>query len=186
MINKTYESIMTSVLIVATVWCYCKMRVLDVNPNPISFLDDTLLFVCLPAHFVFGFVNIMPAIFDPGTAPTLQIVKNVLMVVQVLLQTPMIVDGLRRCSDSPENQRVRPGRQLITFLIASNLAMYVWDTFELKSYELQHDRIEFYGELLWTFLSHSTMPLIIFYRFHSSVALVDIWSSAYKPATVAH
>ena len=49
----------------------------------------------------------------------------------------MIVDGLRRCSDSPENQRVRPGRQLITFLIASNLAMYVWDTFELKSYELQ-------------------------------------------------
>ena len=56
------------------------MRVLDVNPNPISFLDDTLLFVCLPAHFVFGFVNIMPAIFDPGTAPTLQIVKNVLMV----------------------------------------------------------------------------------------------------------
>ena len=51
---------------------------------------------------------------------------------------------------------------------------------------IQLDRIEFYGELLWTFLSHSTMPLIIFYRFHSSVALVDIWSSAYKPATVAH
>ena len=34
-------------------------------------------------------------------------------------------------------QRSRPGRQLITFLIASNLAMYVWDTFELKSYEMQ-------------------------------------------------
>ena len=64
------------------------------------------------------------------------ILKNV-QVVQVLLQTPMIVDGLRRCSDSPENQRARPGRQLITFLIASNLVMYVWDTFELKSYELQ-------------------------------------------------
>ena len=49
----------------------------------------------------------------------------------------MIVDGLRRCSDSAENQRARPGRQIITFLIASNLAMYVWDTFELKSYEMQ-------------------------------------------------
>ena len=33
------------------------MRVLDVNPSPISFLDDTLLFVCLPAHFVFAFVK---------------------------------------------------------------------------------------------------------------------------------
>ena len=136
---------------------------LDVNPSPISFLDDTLLFVCLPAHFVFAFVNVMPAVFVPGTAhEAVQIVKNALMVsyelrlplvpiwkhlsvtyplfrqvVQVLVQTPMIVDGLRRCSDSAENQRARPGRQLLTFLIASNLAMYVWDTFELKSYELQ-------------------------------------------------
>ena len=61
------------------------MRVLDVNPNPISFLDDTLLFVCLPAHFVFGFINVMPALFEPGTAPTVQIVKNALMVSSLLL-----------------------------------------------------------------------------------------------------
>ena len=61
--------------------CYCKIRVLDVNPSPISFLDDTLLFVCLPAHFVFAFVNVMPAVFVPGTAhEAVQIVKNALMV----------------------------------------------------------------------------------------------------------
>ena len=54
---------------------------LDVNPSPISFLDDTLLFVCLPAHFVFAFVNVMPAVFVPGTAhEAVQIVKNALMV----------------------------------------------------------------------------------------------------------
>ena len=54
---------------------------LDVNPSPISFLDDTLLFVCLPAHFVFAFVNVMPAVFEPGNAHNaVQIVKNALMV----------------------------------------------------------------------------------------------------------
>ena len=60
--------------------CYHKIKVLDVNPNPISFLDDTLLFFCLPAHFIFGFVNIMPAIFEPETTSTVAIVKNTLMV----------------------------------------------------------------------------------------------------------
>ena len=165
-LRKTGNPITIKAELIQSSQCYCKIRVLDVNPSPISFLDDTLLFVCLPAHFVFAFVNVMPAVFVPGTAhEAVQIVKNALMVsctmmtltctiwihlqnpswsnlmsrqvVQVLVQTPMIVDGLRRCSDSAENQRARPGRQLITFLIASNLAMYVWDTFELKSYELQ-------------------------------------------------
>ena len=42
--------------------------------------------------------------------------------------------------------------------------------------------ISFIQFQLWTVISHMTLPLSIFYRFHSAVALVDIWSSAYKPA----
>ena len=40
--------------------------------------------------------------------------------------------------------------------------------------------IEFFGLSVWIILSHITLPLCIFYRFHSAVALADIWSSAYK------
>ena len=93
----------------------------------------------------------------------------------------MIVDGLRRCSCSRENQRRKPGRNLLTFLLIANLAIYFWDTFEVKSYSYQENMKAFYGSNLWTVLSHITLPLVIFYRFHSSVALADIWSSAYKP-----
>lgn len=100
---------------------------------------------------------------------------------QVVLQTPMLVDGLRRCSDSQENQLKRPGRNLITFLLICNLTMYVWETMEIKNISYQGARKEFYGDIVWTFLSHITLPLCIFYRFHSAVALADIWSSAYKP-----
>ena len=34
--------------------------------------------------------------------------------------------------------------------------------------------------------SHVALPLCIFYRFHSSVALADIWGSAYRPGNHHH
>ena len=40
---------------------------------------------------------------------------------------------------------------------------------------------KFYGTYLWAIVKHMTLPLCIFYRFHSAVALADIWNSAYKP-----
>ena len=36
------------------------------------------------------------------------------------------------------------------------------------------------GHPLWTLLSHVTLPLTLFYRFHSASCLVDIWKSAYE------
>lgn len=33
---------------------------------------------------------------------------------------------------------------------------------------------------LWTLLSHLTLPLALFYRFHSSVCLADMWKAAYE------
>jgi hypothetical protein len=135
-------------------------------------------------------------------------------VIQVILQTPTIIDGLRRCSRSAEMQTSKPGRELITFLIICNLSMWFMETLEIKSYETNMDRIHFYGECLimivvnssirnidtlfnplflfnifttrpsghplWTLLSHVTLPLTLFYRFHSASCLVDIWKSAYE------
>lgn len=42
-------------------------------------------------------------------------------------------------------------------------------------------RYEFYGYLVWNILNHMSLPLIMFYRFHASVCLVDIWKHAYEP-----
>ena len=94
----------------------------------------------------------------------------------------MIVDGLRRCSNTEKDQVERRGKNLLTFLIVTNLAMYLWETLETKPkggvFKGQHD---FYGETLWVVLVHTTQPLTIFFRFHSAVALADIWNSAYSP-----
>lgn len=40
----------------------------------------------------------------------------------------------------------------------------------------------YYGFHLWNIMNHICMPLKMFYRFHASVCLVDIWNHAYEPA----
>ena len=72
---------------------------------------------------------------------------------------------------------------MLTFLIVANLALYIWETIEVKKTPFQAARKEYYGESFWIVASHLLLPLTIFYRFHSSVALVDIWSSAYQPGS---
>ena len=102
--------------------------------------------------------------------------------IQVILQTLTIVDGLRRCSNSEKNQVERRAKNSLTFLIVTNLTMYIWETLETKNHGGQFkSQAHFYGDNVWVVLNHLTQPLSIFYRFHSAVALADIWNSAYSP-----
>ncbi|CAB0020517.1 unnamed protein product [Nesidiocoris tenuis] len=99
---------------------------------------------------------------------------------QVLIQTPFIIDGLRRCSNTKSLRKEKPGRELLTFLIVCNVTMWITETFEIKSHsDLSDPRSHYYGQFLWACITHLTFPLTMFYRFHSSVCMVDIWKSAY-------
>ena len=110
--------------------------------------------------------------------------KNVnFQVIQVILQTALLVDGLRRCSNSRKLRRTKPGREVLMFLIITNVAMWLFNTFSYKSPESLDERYEFYGKVLWSILGHISLPLIMFYRFHSSVCFADIWDAAYKPGS---
>ncbi|TRY73189.1 hypothetical protein TCAL_00941, partial [Tigriopus californicus] len=184
-INDSVESVLLAFLIIATVWAYWRMGHLDVNPNAVSFLDDLLLVICIPSFFLYFMVSLLP-IFEGSNTSYGTLLTNVFMIIQVCIQTPMIVDGLRRCSERENDQRRKPGRNLLTFLIIGNIAIYIWETMEVKGTAYQQSRKDFYGNTLWTLLSHLTLPLCIFYRFHASVALVDIWNGAYAPPEEGH
>lgn len=101
-------------------------------------------------------------------------------VTQVLVQTPFIMDGMRRCSNCVKLRVQKPGRELVTFLIVCNVALWITDTFEIKSVDARDHRADYYGRVLWTMISHATVPLTMLYRFHSSGCLVHIWKSAYE------
>jgi hypothetical protein len=51
-----------------------------VNPNPISFLDDMLLFICLPSFFLYGIFNMIAAIGYETTELRGSFGTNLLMV----------------------------------------------------------------------------------------------------------
>ena len=177
-VGNVLQITINSILILVTLYTYYVVCQFDINPHPISFLDDLLLFFCIPSFFLYAYVCLGPSVFisfDPEF-----FFRNLLIIVQVLIQTPMIVDGLRRCSNSVHDQRLMKGRNAITFLIVGNLAVYIMETLLIRSYDYQSPKIDFYGPDVWTVLSHMTLPICIFYRFHSAVALVDIWTSAYK------
>ena len=93
----------------------------------------------------------------------------------------MIVDGLRRCSESKAMQKKKPGRQYVAFLIMANLIVYFWDNMKVKSHGENDVPSVFYQPFLWKVIHHACLPLTLFYRFHAAVALADIWTAAYHP-----
>ncbi|GIY29955.1 proton channel OtopLc [Caerostris extrusa] len=170
-----------SILIVITFFCVIiaqkQLSKLDFNNHPIHFLDDVLLFVPLPFFFAHALLTI---ISEYQKQRSVRIIMSVLVPLQVIMQTPFIIDGLRRCSNSHVFRYKKPGREIVTFLIICNLAMWIINTFESKMVENHYGINAYYGEFLWMFVSHTTLPLMLFYRFHSSVCLADIWKSAYE------
>ena len=165
-------------MLITTIITYRNIIKLDVNPHPVSFLDDLLLLIRIPSYFLLFFFSIGPNIYQ---FTPLNFLTDFLTIVQVTVQTPLIVDGLRRCSNTPENLKELPGRNIVMFLIVSNLVNYIFYILMQKSSFYEYGKSEFYGKLQWSVISHVTLPLCIFYRFHSAVGLVDIWNSAYKP-----
>lgn len=187
-LSEAVNSFILFVLVVACIRLYIIISAFEVNPNPIEFLEDILLFLCVPAFFFLSLCSAGPYLlalvhleenkFRFGLGA---VVLNLLEVVQISIQTPMLCDALRRCSEDTERQRNKPGRSHITFILIGNMVLYVWATLKLKSGSTNFADIDFYGGFFYATIQNMCLPLILFFRFHSAVALSDIWNSLYKP-----
>ncbi|VDP73337.1 unnamed protein product [Echinostoma caproni] len=115
-----------------------------------------------------------------GTA-LLYLVKCTLELCQALLQFFFIVEASRRGPCCPNQARIKPGRSAIVFLLINNLALWLMNTFEFRESESQlilHR--QYYGIRTWPVITCCFIPLIIFFRFHSTVCLAQIWSKLYE------
>ena len=92
----------------------------------------------------------------------------------------MLIDGLTRCSENAYTQKSKPGRNHVMFLLVANLVVYLWDNIKVKSGVHNDAPSAFFDPFLWKFIHHACLPLTLFYRFHSAVALADIWDAAYR------
>lgn len=104
------------------------------------------------------------------------LLTSALTIVQITLQSLFISDVVCRRRISPKE----PGRQLITFLLITNLTLWIIYTFEMQKVEASPVQLSIYGFTTWALIVRFTLPLSIFYRFHSAVTLAEVWKNSYK------
>ena len=86
----------------------------------------------------------------------------------------MSVVGVSRICTTRAQQQAKPGRQIITFMLFANITLWVLDTFMTHRDITQGVQTQFFGLLAWGIISRISLPLLIFYRFHSCVVLVEV------------
>ena len=104
---------------------------------------------------------------------------SILSIVQGTLQTMFILECLRRYAADNKSFMVKPARELITALLLINVSLWLYDTLSAKRFDSKAFLIEYFGILKWSIINAFSSPIAIFYRFHSSVCLSDIWYGLY-------
>ncbi|CAG7825539.1 unnamed protein product [Allacma fusca] len=166
----------------ATLIGFIRVRRLRFHGDHGSPLRDILLRVSVLGVFSYALFSLIPgtilglsldipSILVAGTA--------VLVLLQVIVQMLFISDVGRRRIHLPEHSRTKPGRQIVTLLLITNLTMWVIVTLEIRKVDSDPVQRDFYGFIPWVLVQRFALPLYIFHRFFSAVTLAEIWKNSY-------
>lgn len=133
-IKNYFELIELSAMSVATLLAYTKICHLDIYHGETSKLDIILLFIAVPAFFMDFIFSLAPVIYSQLK---LKIISSVgipiVRLIQILIQTPFIIDGSKRCSNTDYLRKKKPGRELVMFLTIANISIWILQTFSVKT-----------------------------------------------------
>jgi len=123
-----------------------------------------------------------------GASNELIVINGIMEVFYVTLQITFLTNLLQKMTTSkvcPSScsslyDGCKPGRQVVMFLIILNISQWIIATFELQKSLASPWEKSFYGFLPWVILQRITLPLCVFFRFHSAVIAIDCWKNAYK------
>nr|CAH8867318.1 unnamed protein product [Trichobilharzia regenti] len=182
-----YQGTELVLLSVSTITCIIslfRLRALKLSDlsEEVAF-DDNLLLIGLVGMLFYDLFLLVPAleaIPNGAIAAKLYTAKSILEMIQSMLQVFFILEASRRCAGTLEHVQNKPGRTMITFLLVLNLAMWFVNTFEVKRADNHSIHINYYSSMAWRIITHIALPLIVFFRFHSTVCLSDIWANAYR------
>lgn len=175
------EIIMYCMTIIGLIAAMVKMRDLKyIRPTGTN-LDCTLLAMAQSGIYIYNTFSIIGHLFSLSTSgSTIGLFSDGIGIFQTSLQTLFIFNSWwRRCKGAHQN-RTKPGRQIITFLLVTNMAMWIISTLAKNQASFRPTHMKFFGLWAWTIITHISMPLAIFYRFHSTICLFEIWKSVYK------
>ncbi|XP_003393808.1 proton channel OtopLc-like [Bombus affinis] len=161
---------------IASVAGTLKLQALQQKIIKPSDLDTTLLAAAQAGVYLHCLFGVVGDILTMGPTWILSLITDLLALLQSTSQTLLIKNAWgRRCSRND-----KPGKELITFLIVVNIALWTVNTLEKSRAGVRPDHLRFFGVWAWTIITHVSMPLAIFYRFHSAICLFEIWKTCYK------
>ena len=182
------EILLYSVTTLAVVAAVIKMRDLkfqskhgtDHHASSVQ-LDCTLLVLAQTGVYVYGMFSIMASYFSLETeGGAAGLAAEILGLIQTSVQTLFILNACWRRCRGHEQHRLKPGREIVTFLLVANMSMWFINTMIKGRDGFRPTHLGVFGIWAWTVITHVSMPLAIFYRFHSTICLFEIWKSAYK------
>jgi len=146
-------------------------------------LEHIILFMMQAGLFLYILFQIIGGYFSLDISPrwsVMRIITPVSALVQSMCQTLLVLDAWKRRCNTKEQIEQKPGKQLVTFLLIANLAMWVVNRLKNSQAEFHPLHTQFYGVWAWTIITHISMPLVVCYRFQSTVCLYEIWKHVYK------
>ncbi|CAG7645684.1 unnamed protein product [Allacma fusca] len=174
------ELVLYTTTTVAVLIGMCQVRELKYVRGRNLELDNILLIVAQTGSFIYNVFTIIGGHFTMKKHTVLVLMTALASLIQLLFQTLFILDASKRSAATSDQARRKPGREVVTFLLVTNLAMWAINTLEKSRADSHPVQLRFYGVWAWTIITHISMPLAIFYRFHSTVCLCEIWKRAYK------
>lgn len=125
-VNVT-EIVLYTAASIAVIIGMCQVRALRYDKQRNLELDNILLIVAQSGSLIF---NVFTLISGHFKAEKLVLILALSKVVQLLLQTLFILDASCRVASTVEQARRKPGREVVTFLLVSNLAMWLMNALE--------------------------------------------------------
>ncbi|KAI7693029.1 hypothetical protein SSS_10368, partial [Sarcoptes scabiei] len=140
-------------------------------------LRDLLLRIAAFGLYAYSLFGVIASLFDLNSIQHLFVlITSLLTIFQITLQTLFISDVVCRKRSGPKQS----GRQLITFLLITNLTLWIIYTFEMQKLEASPVQLKRFGFTTWAIILRITLPLSIFYRFHSAISFAEVWKNSYK------
>ncbi|XP_078684837.1 proton channel OtopLc-like isoform X1 [Branchiostoma floridae x Branchiostoma belcheri] len=90
-------------------------------------------------------------------------------------------EGVRRRASVEDGRLAKKrSRQLVMFLFVLNVTLWLVAVSTLYIPDTYNIQEQFYHSVAWILLNHISLPLLIFFRFHSAACLFEIWVHAYR------
>jgi len=144
--------------------------------------DEVLLIIGLGAIYLFELYSIIAVINNGinGISEYILLTILFLSITESTLQSVLIIYCLKLYTNDKELKKLKPARSLITALILIDISIWLNETFCAKKYDMNKIELDYYNIVFWSIVSSISSPLAIFFHFHASVCLTDIWKDLYE------